>query len=670
MATPVKSTPKLNELSVNTIRFLAVDAVQKANSGHPGLPMGAAVMAYTLWTRHLRHNPKNPKWADRDRFVLSAGHGSMLLYALLYLTGYDVSLDDLKQFRQWGSITPGHPEYHLTPGVEVTTGPLGQGFANGVGMAIAEQVLRERFNQPGFPVTDHYIYALVSDGDLEEGVSAEAASYAGTQGLGKLIYLYDSNQISIEGDTRVTFREDVGARFRAYGWQVIGPIDGMSMEAVDEALESAKANLDQPSLIICRTTIGYGSPNKANTGEVHGSPLGEEEVALTKENLGWPLEPTFYVPDEVLAHFREAVDNGQQWEAEWTEMFGGYAVQHADAAAEFERMMSGDLPVGWDSGIPVFRPDDGAIATRAAGGKVLNGIFMNLPDLVGGSADLEPSTKTWLKESGKFGWDEKGHNLQFGIREHAMGAMALGMAHHGGVIPYTATFLVFSDYMRPPIRLAGLSKQRVVFVFTHDSIGLGEDGPTHQPVEHMMALRAIPNVRVFRPADANEVSESWRQALLHRDGPSLLVLSRQKLPVLDRTKLSSAAGVAQGAYILRDVEGQPDVVLLATGSEVSLALDAASQLAEEGIQARVVSMTCWELFDIQPDDYRSSVLPAAVPRLSIEAGVTLGWQKYVGDRGLMIGLDRFGASAPGGRAMNELGFSVENVIQKARQLIK
>jgi transketolase len=660
---------KLDDLSVNTIRFLAVDAVQKANSGHPGLPMGAAVMAYTLWTRHLRFNPHNPGWANRDRFVLSAGHGSMLLYALLYLTGYDLPLEQIEQFRQWGSITPGHPEYTLTPGVEVTTGPLGQGFANGVGMAVAERFLAERFNTDDAALVDHFIYALVSDGDLMEGVSAEAASYAGTQRLGKLIYLYDSNHISIEGDTSPTFQEDVGERFRAYGWQVIGPIDGNDIAAVDAAIETAKGNLDQPSLIICHTIIGYGSPNKANTGGVHGSPLGPDEVKLTKENLGWPLEPDFYVPDEVLAHFREAVGRGQAWEDEWNALFDAYAGAHPAKAAEFERMMAGELPAGWDDGIPVFEPADGPVATRSAGGKVLNGIFENLPDLVGGSADLAPSTKTWLDGAGKLGWDEGGHNLQFGIREHAMGSIAVGMAHHGGVIPFTATFLVFSDYMRPPIRLASISEQRVVFVFTHDSIGLGEDGPTHQPVEHLMALRAVPRLHVIRPADANEVAEAWRQALLYDDGPTALVMSRQKLPIFDRSKMAPASGLAKGAYVLRDTDGPPDLVIIATGSEVQLALDAADALAGEGAKARVVSMPCWKLFDAQPESYRAGVIPHDVPRMAIEAGVSFGWYKYVGEDGVVIGVDRFGASAPGKRVMEEYGFSVDNVVAQARQLL-
>lgn len=660
---------ELAERSINTIRFLAIDAVEKANSGHPGLPMGAAVMGYTLWTRHLRFNPHNPEWADRDRFILSAGHGSMLLYALLYLTGYDLPMEQIEQFRQWGSITPGHPESTLTPGVEVTTGPLGQGFANGVGMAIAEKVLAERFNTSENTIVDHYTYAIVSDGDLMEGVSSEAASYAGTQGLGKLIYLYDDNHISIEGDTSITFREDVAARFRAYGWQVIGPIDGNDLEAVDGAIHVAKRNLDQPSLIICRTTIGYGSPNKAGTAGVHGSPLGEKEVELTRKNLGWP-EEKFYVPGDVLEHFREAVERGAAWERAWSDDFAAYGEAHPAQAAEFERMMAGELPEGWDVGIPEFTPEDGPIATRAAGGKVLNGLFANYPDLVGGSADLEPSTKTWLQGRGAFGWEKGGHNLHFGVREHAMGAIGVGMAHHGGVLPYTATFFVFSDYMRPPIRLAALSKQRVVFVFTHDSIGLGEDGPTHQPIEHLMALRAVPYLHVIRPADANEVAEAWRQAVLYKDGPTALVLTRQKLPILDRSELAPASDLAKGAYVLREAASAPDVVLIATGSEVPLALEAADVLADQGISASVVSMPCWKLFDAQPEDYRSSVLPHGVPRLAIEAGATLGWYKYVGESGDIIGIDRFGESAPGNRVMQEYGFTVDNVVQRVKALVE
>src|SRR5574341_465027 len=539
----------LDQLCINTLRFLAVDAVQKANSGHPGLPMGAAAMAYTLWTRHLRFNPRNPGWPDRDRFILSAGHGSMLLYALLHLTGYDLSMEEIKRFRQWGSMTPGHPESHLTPGVEVSTGPLGQGFANGVGMAVAERVLSERFNRPGYAIVDHHIYAIVSDGDLMEGVASEAASYAGTQRLGKLVYLYDDNGISIEGDTDVTFRENVGQRFEAYGWQVMGPIDGNDIDSVDGAIQAGRAEVERPTLIICTTTIGYGSPNKAGTGKAHGEPLGAEEVKLTKQNLGWPLEPEFYIPDEALTFFRVAIERGTKWEKEWQECVDAYRAAHPQEADEFMRMIADDLPEGWDAGLPVFKPEDGPMATRVAGGKALNGLFKNLPDLVGGSADLEPSTKTWLKDSSKFGWEAGGHNLQFGVREHAMGSIALGMAHHGGLIPYTATFLLFSDYMRPPMRLAALSHKRVVFVFTHDSIGLGEDGPTHQPVEQLAALRAVPGLWVIRPADAAETAEAWRQAILHRDGPTVIALTRQNLPVLNRTRFAPAGGLAKGAYI-------------------------------------------------------------------------------------------------------------------------
>lgn len=660
---------ELDANSINAIRFLAVDAVQKANSGHPGLPMGAAVMAYVLWTRHMRYNPRNPEWANRDRFVLSAGHGSMLLYAMLHLTGYDVSLDDLKAFRQWGSITPGHPENFLTPGVEVTTGPLGQGFANGVGMAIAERFLAERFNTGEHAPVDHYTYAIVSDGDLMEGVSAEAASYAGTQRLGKLIYLYDSNQISIEGDTEVTFRENVADRFRAYGWQVIGPIDGLDIEAVDAAVTEAKRNPDQPSLIVCRTIIGYGSPNKASTGEVHGAPLGADEVDLTKKNLGWPLDPEFHIPDDVREHFHSAIERGEQWEADWNDLFGQYQDANSDWAAEFERAISGALPDNWDADVPLFTPEDGPMATRSASGKVLNGLFKNLPDLIGGSADLAPSNNTWLKDGGLFGWEQGGHNLQFGVREHAMGSMCVGMAHHGGMIPYCATFLVFSDYMRPPVRLASLSHQRVVFVYTHDSIGLGEDGPTHQPIEHLMALRVVPRLRVVRPADANEVAEAWRQALLYDEGPTALALTRQKLPVIDREKYAAASGLAKGAYIIREAGGKPDLAILATGSEVSLAIDAAEQLAADGVKVQVVSMPCWELFDEQPDTYRDAVIPRGVPRLAVEAGATLGWYKYVGEDGAIIGVDRFGASAPGKTVMKEFGFSVENVVAQAQALL-
>jgi transketolase len=658
----------LDQLCINTIRFLAVDAIQKANSGHPGLPMGAAAIAYTLWTRHLKHNPGHPTWADRDRFVLSAGHGSMMLYALLHLTGYDLPMEELKRFRQWGSRTPGHPEYDPAIGVETTTGPLGQGFSNGVGMAVAECLLAERFNTPQRTIVDHFIYAIVSDGDLEEGISSEAASFAGTMQLGKLIYLYDDNGISIEGSTDITFREDVGARFRAYGWHVVGPIDGNDIDAIDQALREGQAETERPTLIICHTTIGYGSPHKANTAEVHGSPLGEEEVRLTKEALGWPLEPAFYIPEEALAHFRLAVASGQQSEAEWQERFRAYCAENPELAAEFERRLSGTLPEHWEASLPVFTPEDGGMATRASSGKVLNSLARSLPELIGGSADLAPSTDTLIKGTGDFHWERGGRNLHFGIREHAMGAIALGMALYSGVIPYTATFLVFSDYMRPPIRLAALSHQRVIFIFTHDSIGLGEDGPTHQPVEQVAAVRTIPNVVVIRPADANETAEAWRQALLRNDGPTLLILTRQKLPTLDKTLTE---GAARGAYILKDSQGMPQIVLIASGSEVHLALEAAEELEKGNIATRVVSMPSWELFDAQPQEYRDSILPPAVAaRLAIEAGVAQGWHKYVGSHGDVVSLERFGASAPGEIVMEKLGFSVGNVVARARALLK
>jgi len=661
---------ELDKLSINTIRFLAIDAVQQANSGHAGLPMGAAALAYTLWTRHLRFNPLNPHWPDRDRFVLSAGHGSMLLYALLHLTGYDLPLDEIKRFRQWGSLTPGHPESHLTPGVEVTTGPLGQGFANGVGMAIAERALGEQFNVEGHSVIDHFIYGIVSDGDLEEGVSSEAASYAGTQRLGKLIYLYDDNEITIEGPTDDTFRENVGDRFRAYGWQVIGPIDGNDLDAVDEAITAAKADLGHPSLIVCTTIIGFGSPNKAGTAKAHSEPLGEAEVKLTRKALEWPSDTEFYIPGNVLEHFREAVDRGAEREASWQSRMETYRRQYPEHATEFERIVAGTLPENWDLALPVFTPQDGAMATRVAGGKALNGLFKILPELIGGAADLEPSTKTMLQGSGKFGWDKKGRNLQYGVREHAMGSMAVGMAQHGGVIPYTATFMVFADYMRPPIRLAAISQKRIIFIFTHDSIGVGEDGPTHEPVEQLAALGAIPGLWVIRPCDANETSEAWRQAIERKDGPVVLSLTRQNVPTLDRSVMSPAAGLAQGAYVLKESQGTADILLIATGSEVSLVLDSAKTLEQDGIHARVISMPCWELFDAQPQSYRDQVLPPALTaRLAVEAGSPMGWKKYVGDRGDVLGLDRYGASAPGSVVMRELGFSVDNVVSRTKAML-
>jgi transketolase len=660
----------LDELSINTIRTLAMDAVQKAGSGHPGTPMGAAPMAYVLWTRFLRHNPANPAWPDRDRFVLSAGHASMLLYSLLHLTGYDLSIEDLKQFRQWGSRTPGHPEHGRTPGVETTTGPLGQGFANGVGMAIAERFLAEHFNRPGHTIIDHCVYGIVSDGDLMEGVASEAASLAGHLRLGKLVYLYDDNEISIEGRTELTFTEQVGRRFDAYGWHV-QRIDGQDLEAVGSALTAARAETGQPSLIIAHTHIGYGSPHKQDTAAAHGAPLGEEEIKLTKKALGWPIEPPFYVPDEALANFRKALDRGREWEGEWQERFDAYAAAYPKEAALWRQVMSGRLAEGWDADIPTFHPEDGPMATRVASGKCLNAIVGRLPTLVGGSADLAPSTDTLLIGYGDLGFAEYcGHNMHFGVREHAMGSILNGMTLHGGIIAYGATFLVFSDYMRPPIRLASLMHLPVIFVFTHDSIGLGEDGPTHQPIEQLASLRAIPGLVVIRPADATETAEAWRRAVAHQ-GPVALALSRQKLPVLDRQALGPADGLHKGAYVLVDAaDGEPDVLLLATGSEVHVALEARSRLAEEGIGARVVSMPSWELFEAQPQSYRDEVLPPEVKaRLAVEAGSPLGWHRYVGIEGDVVGLDRFGASAPAKVLMEKLGFTPEAVARRARELL-
>jgi transketolase len=661
---------RLDELSINTIRTLAIDAVQKAMSGHPGAPMGAAAMAYVLWTRFLKHNPANPDWPDRDRFVLSPGHASMLLYSLLHLTGYDLTLEELQQFRQWGSRTPGHPEYGLTPGVETTTGPLGQGFANGVGMAIAERFLAEHFNRPGHTIVDHYVYAIVSDGDLMEGVASEAASLAGHLRLGKLIYLYDDNEISIEGRTELAFTEQVGRRFEAYGWHVQS-IDGNDLEAVASALEAGRAETERPSLIAARTQIGFGSPHKQDTAEAHGAPLGEEEVRLTKEALGWPVEPPFHVPEEALAHFREALDRGRTREAEWQERFDAYAAAYPREAELWGQVMSGRLPEGWGTDIPVFRPEDGPMATRVASAKCLNAIAGRLPTLVGGSADLAPSTGTYLRGYGDLRFDEYcGRNMHFGVREHAMGSILNGMALHGGVIVYGGTFLVFSDYMRPPIRLAAMTHLPVVFIFTHDSIGMGEDGPTHQPIEHLASLRAIPGLTVIRPADATETAEAWRLAIEHK-GPVVLALSRQNLPVLDRSSLPPADGLRRGGYVLVDSGGdRPDILLLATGSEVHLALEAHSRLAADGVKVRVVSMPSWDLFEAQPQSYRDEVLPPAVrARLALEAGSPVGWHRYVGLEGDVIGLDRFGASAPAATLMEKLGFTPEAVVRRAQELL-
>ncbi len=676
----------LDQLCINTIRFLSVDAIQKANSGHPGLLLGAAPMAYVLWTRLLKHNPGDPNWPDRDRFVLSAGHGSMLLYSLLHLTGYNLPLEQIQQFRQWGSMTPGHPEHGLAPGVEMTTGPLGQGMASAVGMAIAEAFLAARYNRPGYDVVNHYTYGLAGDGDLMEGVAAEAASLAGHLKLGKLIFFYDNNHISLAGGTHLTFTEDRAIRFDSYGGHVQAVEDGNDLAAIERALRAAQAETARPSLILVRTHIGYGSPHRQDTFEVHGSPLGPDEVKATKQNLGWPLEPAFYIPDEALAHFREALARGQQAQAEWNDCVEAYGRAFPDLAAEFRQVMRGERPAGWDAAIPAFAADAKGVATRAASGQVLNGIAKNLPTLIGGSADLNPSTNTALKGMGDFqnpddsggdnqgavggGWNYAGRNLHFGVREHAMAAALNGMALHGGVIPFGATFFTFSDYMRPSIRLAALMEQHVIYVFTHDSIALGEDGPTHQPVEHLAALRAIPNLVVIRPADANETAEAWRVAVEHRAGPVALVLTRQNVPTLDRKVYASAEGLRRGGYVLSDAPGgKPDLILIGTGSEVGLAIGAQKKLAEEGISARVVSLPSWELFEAQPQEYRDAVFPPAVTaRLAVEAGVTQGWRQYVGDCGAVLGIDHFGASAPYQVLFEKFGFTVDNVVAQARAL--
>jgi transketolase len=661
----------LDQLCINTIRMLAADAVQKAKSGHPGMPMGAAAMAYMLWTRFLKHSPANPKWPDRDRFVLSAGHGSMLLYALLHLTGYDLTLEDIQRFRQWESKTPGHPEVGVTPGVETTTGPLGQGFANGVGMAIAERWLAAQFNRPGHTIVDHYTYAIVSDGDLMEGVASEAASLAGHLKLHKLIYLYDDNHISIDGSTALAFTEDVGKRFEAYGWHVQRVADGNDLAAVEAAIRAAQVETSRPSLILCRTHIGYGSPNKQDSNKAHGEPLGEEEVKLTKQNLGWPLTPAFLVPEQARQEFRKAVDRGKAWEAEWHQRFAAYAAAFPDEAARFEQYMSGKLPQGWDADLPAFAPGDPALATRATSGKVLHALSPKVANLLGGSADLAPSNNTYVQGVPEFqAGSYAGRNFRFGVREHAMGSISNGMALHGGLRPYTGTFLVFSDYMRPALRLAALMQVPVIFIFTHDSIGVGEDGPTHQPIEHVAVLRAIPGLTVIRPADANETVEAWRVALTHA-GPTCLILTRQNLPVLDRAGVQPGGGVERGAYMLADPQqGNPQVILIATGSEVPVAIGAQKLLAERGVAARVVSLPSWEIFERQPQSYRDSVLPPTVTaRVAIEAGVPLGWHKYVGPAGEVVGMMRFGASAPGPVVFEKFGFTPENVAARALRLL-
>jgi transketolase len=657
--------------AINTIRFLSADAVQKANSGHPGLPMGAAAMAYTLWTRHLRFNPRNPKWPGRDRFILSGGHGSALLYTLLFLTGYDLTMEQLMNFRQWGSLTPGHPEYRLTPGVEVTTGPLGQGFANGVGMAIAETHLAAEFNQPGYDVVNHFIYGIVTDGDLMEGISSEAASLAGHLGLGNIIYLYDDNHISIDGSTDLAFTEDRAARFKAYNWHIQIVPDGNDTGAVNRAINRAKKD-PRPSLILCHTHIGYGLPTRQDTAKAHGEAPGEEELKGAKEKLGWPVEPKFYIPEDVLAFYRKAVRRGQRLERLWRQKLKAYLAEYPQLDTELERRLTGDLPENWDADLSEFPSDLKGMATRAASGKVINALASRLPELIGGSADLTPSNDTWIKDSPDFQKNTPlGRNLHFGVREHGMGGIINGMAVHGGIIPYGGTFLIFSDYMRPSIRLSALSDYPSIWVFTHDSIGLGEDGPTHQPVEHLAALRAIPNLVVIRPGDANEVTEAWKVAISRRDGPTALILTRQAIPVLDRSRYASAKGLQQGAYILADLgEQKPDLILLASGSEVSLVTAASQQLAAEGISVRLVSFPSWELFESQPDEYQKQVLPPEIPlRLSVEAAVSQGWEKWLGDKGDCISVERFGASAPYKIIFEHYGLTVDHVVSKAHLLL-
>ncbi|HML21794.1 MAG TPA: transketolase [Aggregatilinea sp.] len=665
---------EFDQKAINTIRMLAVDGVQKANSGHPGMPMGAAPMAYVLWTRYLKHNPHDPKWIDRDRFILSAGHGSMLLYSLLHLTGYDLPLEQLQQFRQWGSLTPGHPEYGQTVGVEVTTGPLGQGFTNGVGMAIAEAHLAATLNTPAHKLIDHYTYAIVSDGDLMEGITSEAASLAGHLKLGKLIYLYDDNHISIEGSTGQAFTEDVGARFAAYDWHVQRVADGNDIDAIDAAIRAAQAVTDKPSLIMVRTTIGYGSPNKAGSAKSHGEPLGVDEVKATKEALGWPLEPAFLIPGDVMEFYRQAVEKGSAAQAAWQQELEAWKSSAAPEQVAAWDSMFGDLPGDWTADLPDFA-DAKPVATRVASGQVMNALAPHLPGFMGGSADLEPSTKTELKGMGWFSPETpEGRNLHFGVREHAMGGIANGMAVHGGLIPYTATFLIFSDYMRPTIRLAALSHYPTIFVFTHDSIGLGEDGPTHQPIEQTMSLRLIPHLEVIRPADAKETAGAWVRAIknAHTGHATVLLFTRQNLPVLDLDPQAVIDGVDRGAYVVSEADGgQPDAILIGTGSEVEIAMNAQKLLAERGVKARVVSMPNWASFEAQPQDYQDSVLPPQVKaRVAIEAGVTTGWEKWVGTEGAVVGVDRFGASAPYKQIYAEFGLTAAAVAEQAQSLLE
>jgi len=678
---------ELDQQCINTIRFLSADAIQNANSGHPGMPMGTASMAYALWVEHLKHNPVDPTWPDRDRFVLSAGHGSMLLYSLLHLTGYDLPLSEIKAFRQWGSKTPGHPERHVTPGVEVTTGPLGQGIANTVGMAISEAHLAACYNRPEHTVVDHHTYVIVGDGDLMEGISSEACALAGHLGLGKLVVLYDDNRISLAGSTDLSFSEDVKKRFEAQNWHVERVGNGNDLEAVSTAIGVAKAEIERPSLIMVRTVIGDGAPHKQGSFKVHGSPLGIEELAAAKEEVGWPIEPMFHIPPEALKHFRKAVEKGEEQQKEWQKHLAAYIADCPDHASEFTRRMEGRLPNGWNTALPVFSPDDTGIATRKASETILQVLAAHLPELVGGSADLNPSTYTWLKGYGDFElpttrsddvqgavgdtWGYEGRNIHYGVREHAMGAIANGMAAHGGMIPYTATFLTFADYMRAPIRLASLSGSKAIFIFTHDSIGVGEDGPTHQPIEQVMNLRVVPNLTVIRPSDANEVREAWKMALEDDSGPTALILSRQKLPVLDRNLYAPAEELKRGGYTLWESNpGTPDLILIGTGSEVHLALAAGAEVASEGSHVRVVALPSWELFDRQPLEYRESVLPSTVHAcIAVEAGITLGWEHYVGRDGIIVGMDTFGASAPASVLYEQFGITQEAIVAHAKRLL-
>lgn len=645
-----------------------MDAVQKAKSGHPGLPMGAAPMAYVLWTRYLNHNPANPQWHNRDRFILSAGHGCMLLYSLLHLTGYDLTLDDIKSFRQWGSKTPGHPESHLTHGVETTTGPLGQGFANGVGMAIAQKYLAARYNKPGFPLLDYTIYAIVSDGDLMEGVASEAASLAGHLKLGNIIYLYDDNHISIDGSTDLAFTEDQAKRFESYGWHVQTVADGNDLDAVDKTIKAARAVPDRPHLIKIRTHIGFGSPNKQDTAEAHGSPLGDEEVKLAKKKLGWDAEKFFFIPDEALTHYRKSLDTGEKKEAEWNALFQAYSQKHPELAGELKNLWNRDFGSGWKNAIPAFSEP---MATREASGKVLSAIAPHLPTLVGGSADLTPSNNTYVKGLGEFqAGNYGGRYLRFGVREHAMGSILNGIAHTAGMIPYGGTFLIFSEYMRPPIRLACIMGIRPIYVFTHDSIGLGEDGPTHQPIEQLASLRSIPNMTLIRPADANEVAVAWKIAIEHHAGPVAIALTRQKVPLIDRTRYAPAEELVRGAYVLAQNSEKPDLILIGTGSEVQHVIATYEQLITEGISVCVVSMPSWELFERQSQEYRDSVfLPSVKKRLAVEAGSPMGWHRYVGEAGDLLCITRFGASAPLDAVMHGFRFTVENVLNRARNLL-